>query len=79
MEHRNPIYAGMLLAGTLNDHLTEIDRSAEALFDRLCRHMAEAEQINDELKASNQMVWVGRMNNIRSRATVIVNKELILV
>lgn len=78
-EHRNPIYAGMLLAGTLDEHLTEIDRSAEELFTRLCRQMAETEQINEELKASNQMVWVGRMNNIRSRATEIVNKELILV
>lgn len=78
-EHRNPIYTGMMLAGTLSDHLTKTDHSAEELFTRLCRQMAEAEQINEELKASNQMVWVGRMNNIRSRATEIVNKELILV
>ena len=76
---KTDIYAGMLLAGTLDEHLTEIDRSAEELFTRLCRQMAETEQINEELKANNQMVWVDRMNNIRSRATEIVNKELILV
>lgn len=78
-DHRHSIYIGMLLSGTLNDHLTETDRSAEELFDRLCRQMAEAERINEELKASNQMEWVGRMNNICSRATEIVNKELIFV
>ena len=79
MEHRNPIYTGILLAGMLNDHLAETDRSAEAMFSQLVIQLAEAEQINEELKARDQMEWIGRMNNIRNCATEIVNKELIFV
>lgn len=78
-EHRNPIYIGMLLAGTLNDHLTETDRSAEAMFSQLVIQLAEEEQVNEALKASDQMGWISRMNNIRNRAKEIVNKELIFV
>lgn len=79
MEHRNPIYIGMLLAGTLSDHLTETDQTAEAMFSQLVTQLAEAAQVNEELKASDQMEWVSRMNNIRNRAAEIVNKELIFV
>lgn len=79
MEHRKPIYTGMLLAGTLNDHLIETDRDAEAMFSQLVTQLAEAEQVNEKLKASDQMEWVSRMNNIRNRAAEIVNKELIFV
>ena len=79
VEHRNPIYIGMLLAGTLNDHLTETDQSAEAMFTQLVIQLAETEQVNEELKASDQMEWVSRMRSIRNRATEIVNKELIFV
>lgn len=79
IEHRYPIYTGMLLAGTLDNHLTETDQSAEAMFSQLVAQLAEAEQINEELKASDQMEWVSCMNNIRNRATEIVNKELIFV
>ena len=69
----------MLLAGTLNDHLAETDRSAEAMFSQLVIQLAEAGQINEELKARDQMEWVSRMNNVRNRAAEIVNKELIFV
>lgn len=79
MEHRNPIYIGMLLAGTLSNHLTKTDQTAEAMFSQLVTQLAEAEHVNEELKASNQTEWVSRMNNIRNRATEIVNKELIFV
>ena len=79
MEHRNPIYIGMLLAGTLSGHLIEINQTAEAMFSQLVIQLAEAEQINEELKARDQMEWIGCMNNSRNRATEIVNKELIFV
>ena len=79
MEHRKPIYTGMLLAGTLNGHLIETDRDAEAMFSQLVTQLTEAEQVNEKLKASDQMEWVSRMNNIRNRAAEIVNKELIFV
>lgn len=79
IENRYPIYIGMLLAGTLNDHLTETDQIAEAMYSQLVTQLAEAEQVNEALKAIDQMEWVSRMNNIRNRATEIVNKELIFV
>ena len=79
MEHRNPIYIGMLLAGTLNDHLTETDRNAEVMFSQMVTQFSAADQVNEALKASDQMEWVRCMNNIRNRATEIVNEELIFV
>lgn len=79
MEHCTPIYTGMLIAGTLNDHLTETGRRAEAMFSQLVTRLAEAEQVNEARKASDQMEWVSRMRGIRNRATEIVNKELIFV
>ena len=76
-EHRNPIYTVMLLNDTLEDHVSEIDRQAEEMFDRLIEQMAEREGITEDFKASNQTAWVGAMNNIRVAAKEVVNKELI--
>ena len=76
-KHRNPIYTAMLLNDTLEDHVSEIDRQAEEMFDRLIEQMAEREGITEDFKASNQMAWVGAMNNIRVAAEEVVNKELI--
>jgi len=76
-EHRNPIYTAMLLAGTLEDHVAEIDRQAEEMLDRLTKQMAEEEGITEQLKADDQMAWVEAMNSIRVRAEEIVCKELI--
>lgn len=56
----------------------DIDRQAEELFLRLVKQMADAEGITEALKANNQMEWVGRMNNIRSRAKEVINNELII-
>ena len=76
-EHRRATYATLLTSGRLNSYLADIDRQAEAMFLRLVKQMAEAEGVTEQLKADNQMEWVGRMNNIRSRAMEIVNSELI--
>ena len=76
---RNPIYIGMLLAGTLNDHLENIDQQAETLFSQTVTHLAQVEGVTEQLKARDQLAWVGLMNNIRHRATEIVTKELICV
>lgn len=76
-EHRRASYATLLTSGKLNGYLADIDRQAEAMFLRLVKQMAEAEGVTEQLKADNQMEWVGRMNNIRSRAMEIVNSELI--
>ncbi len=78
-EHRNPLYTAMLLAGTLEDHVSEIDRQAEAMLVRLIEQMAEREGITEQLKASDQMAWVRATNNIRARAEEIVNHEMIYV
>lgn len=76
-EHRNIIYTAMLLAGTLEDHIAEIDRQAEEMLDRLIMRMAEREGITEQLKASDQMAWVRRMNNIKCCAEETVCAELI--
>ena len=76
-EHHRILYYNLLTSCKLNDHLADIDRQAEELFSRLVKQMAEREGVTESLKARDQMVWVGRMNNIRSRATEIVNNELI--
>lgn len=71
------IYTAMLLGGTLDAHLEEIDRAAEVMFSNLVAKFVAQERITDRLKAKDQLAWVGSMNNIRSRATEIVNSELI--
>ncbi|MBQ8623083.1 MAG: TnpV protein [Oscillospiraceae bacterium] len=76
-QHRKVLYVNLLTSGKLNSHLAEIDEQAEDMFFRLVNQMAEREGVTEQLKAENQMEWVGRMNNIRSRATEIVNAELI--
>ena len=78
-EHRKVLYLNLLTSGKLNDYLADIDKQAEETFERLVKQMAEREDVTEKLKADNQMEWVGRMNNIRSRVTEIVNDNLILV
>ena len=76
-QHRKILYINLLTSGKLNDHLADIDKQAEAMFFRLIKQIAEREDVTEQLKADNQMEWVARMNNIRSRATEIVNNDLI--
>ncbi len=76
-QHRKVLYTNLLTSGKLNSHLAEIDKQAEDMFFRLVKQLAEKEGVTEKLKAENQMEWVGRMNNIRNRATDIVNTELI--
>lgn len=67
----------LLTSGKLNSYLADIDRQAEALFSRLVKQLSEKEGVTEALKAENQMLWVQRMNNIRSAAMEIVSSELI--
>ena len=76
-EHRRATYATLLTNGNLNSYLANINRQAEEMFSRLVKQMAETEDATEQLKADNQMEWVGRMNNIRRRATEVVNKDII--
>lgn len=76
-QNRRALYLNLLTSGKLNGYLADIDKQAEDMLSRLVKQMAEREGVTEKLKADNQMEWVGRMNNIRSRATEIVNKDLI--
>ena len=76
-EHRKALYTSLLISGKLNSHLAEIDNQATEMFDRLVKQMAEKEGITEQLKAQDQMAWVGAMNNIRNAAEEIVRNELI--
>ena len=76
-QHHKVLYMSVLTSGKLNGYLVDIDKQAEEMFSRLVKQMAEREGVTETLKAENQMEWVGRMNNIRSRATEIVNNDLI--
>ena len=78
-EHHRVRYGNLLTSGKMNAYLADIDRQAEELFLRLVKQMADAEGITETLKASDQMEWVRRMNSVRSRATEIVNSDLILI
>ena len=76
-QHYKVRYTNLLTNGKLNDHLADIDNRAEDMFFRLVKQIAEREGVTEELKANDQMEWIARMNNIRSRATEIVNKDII--
>lgn len=78
-EHRKVLYMNLLTSGKLNAHLAEIDKQAEDMFCRLVNDMAEKQDVTEQLKATDQMVWVGKMNAIRNAATEIINQELIYV
>ena len=75
--HRKVLYINLLTSGKLNTYLADIDKQAEEMLERLVKQMAAAEGITEQLKAADQMAWVGKMNNIRNRASEIVNSEII--
>ena len=78
-QYRKVRYYNLLTSGKLNGYLADIDRQAEEMFSRLVKQMAECEGVTEQLKAENQLEWVGKMNNIRSRAVEIIDVELICV
>ena len=76
-ERRPVLHTTLLLSGKLNSHLAEIDNQAKEMFDRLVKQLAEKDDVTEQLKAQDQIAWVGAMNNIRNRAEEIVNTEII--
>lgn len=78
-EYRRVFYFNLFTSGKLNNYLADIDEQAEELFSRLVKQMVESEDITEKLKADNQLEWVQKMNNIRARATEIVNTDLIYI
>lgn len=77
--HRRGIYSGLLLSGELKKHLLIIQNQAEERFDLLVEQMAEREEVTEQLKEQDQMLWVQRMNCIRARAEEIVREEIIYI
>ena len=75
--HKTPVYTAMLLAGSLEEHVADIDRQAEEMLDRLITQMAQREGVTEHLKASEPLEWARQMNNIRNRAVEVVNADLI--
>ena len=75
--HRRALYTSLLTSGKLNDYLAALNEQAEAMFSRLVKQLSEKEGVTEGLKAENQMLWVQRMNNVRSRATETVNHYII--
>ena len=78
-QHHKIRYTNLLTRCKLTAYLADIDKQAEELFFRLVNQLSEKEGVTEQLKADDQMLWVKRMNNIRNRATEIVNAELIYV
>ena len=76
-QNRKGLYFKLLTSGKLNGYLADLDKQAENMFSRLVKQMAEREGVTEQLKADNQMEWVAQMNNIRNRATEIINHDII--
>ncbi len=76
-QHRKLLYINLLTSGKLNGYLANLDKQAEDMFFRLAKQMADCEGVTEQLKADNQMDWVVRMNNIRSRVAELINNDII--
>ena len=78
-EHKQFLYTTMLIEGTLNRYLADINQQAEQMFHRLIEEMAQKQGATEQLKAEQPMEWIGLMNNIQACAREVVNSELIYV
>ncbi len=76
-QNHKVLYYNLLTSGKLNSYLADIEQQAQQLFLRLVNNLAEKENVTEELKSTDMMLWVRNMNNIRNRATEIVCAELI--
>ena len=77
--HRKVLYYNLLTSGKLYSHLADTEEQAQDLFSRLVKEYAEKEGITEQLKVTDQMKWVQRMNNIRERVTEIVYSDVVFV
>ena len=75
--HKKVTYSGLMLSSKLKEHIEDVDRQAEDMFFQLVEKMKQAEGVTEQLKATDQLKWVGMMNNIRNRAEEIVKSEVV--
>lgn len=78
-QHHKVLYYNLLTSGKMNSYLDDIEQQAQHLFLRLVKEFAKKENITEELKAADMLLWVQKTNNIRSRATEIVNNEVVYI
>ena len=76
-EHKRATYTTLLTSGKLNSYLADIDEQAEEMFSRLVKEYADRQGVTERLKAENQLLWVGKMNNIRACVRGVVEREII--
>jgi len=76
-DHRRVLYINLLTAGELAQHLSEVDQQAQEMLELLVRQMAQEQGITEQMKAEDQMAWVGAMNNVRSAAEEVVMREVV--
>ena len=78
-KHKRLLYSNLLTSGKLNGYLADINGQAEELFFRVVKQFADKESITEELKSTDQMAWIGAMNNIQARARETVNADIIYI
>ncbi len=76
-QNHKVLYYNLLTSGKLNSYLADVEQQAQDLFLRLVNDLAEKENVTEELKSTDQILWARKMNNIRNRATEIVNADII--
>ncbi|WP_109713993.1 TnpV protein [Faecalicatena contorta] len=76
-EHRYGMFLNLLTQGKLNQHLMEVQVEAMSQMEQLTAEMAKEQKVTEELKAENQMLWLGMTNNIKNSAEETVMRELI--
>ena len=76
-QYHKVLYYNLLTSGKLHSHIADVEEQAQELFSRLVKEYAEKEGMTEQLKSTDQMKWVGKMNAIRNAATEIINRELI--
>lgn len=76
-EHKRFVYLNLLTSSRLNEYLADVNEQAENMFSRLVKEYADRQGVTEQLKAENQLEWVGRMNNIQACVREIVNEEII--
>lgn len=75
--HHRVLYYNLLTSSKLDNYLDDVEERAQALFEQTIKSLAQQEQVTEKLKATDMMLWVQKMNNIRNRATEIVNEQVI--
>ena len=76
-EHKKGLYTELMMDGKMEEHLGEIEQTSQMRVKQIIKQLAEKFKVNEEMKQSNQMEWIGQMNSIKAQAEEIVMQELI--